>query len=239
MTAASMLGAIFSALLLLCVPFYAVSICGMAFLVVPLMLLLSFGYDGFRQLFFKIAVSWLSIVILNGVVTAVYNLTGLESLQIYICILALLAARIMVKAFLVSVGKQQNQMELTIENDGKRVCCMGLYDSGNLLQIPQSGEPVHIISPRLLKRLQGENAIEEGQTIPYHALGTAEGKICVYQLEQIQFKRAGEWKILEHPWVGKADEALLQGKSYQVILNAKTVDNSKNKRKKAKKNEYI
>jgi len=92
-----------------------------------------------------------------------------------------------------------------------------------------------LFSPRLLKRLQEENAIEEGQTIPYHALGTAEGKICVYQLEQIQFKRAGEWKILEHPWVGKADEALLQGKSYQVILNAKTVDISKNKRKKAKR----
>jgi hypothetical protein len=32
-------------------------------------------------------------------------------------------------------------------------------------------------------------------------------------------------KILEHPWVGSAQESLLRGKPYQVILHAGVVDN--------------
>lgn len=239
MAASALLGAALSAVLLIYLPFYWADVCAMAFLVVPLMLFLSFGYNGWRQFVLKIGTSWLCIVILNGVATAVYNLTGVHSLYVYVCILVFLAARLMVAMLLTSVCKQQCQMEVILKNCGRTVCCMGLYDSGNRLQIPQSKEPVHIIAPPLLKSLLADGAQKKGYTIDYHALGTAKGQIRVFQLEQMQIKSTGKCKIYDHPWVGQADDALLQGKSYQVILNAKAVEGNDNKGKSGTNHEFI
>jgi hypothetical protein len=101
---------------------------------------------------------------------------------------------------------------------------MGLYDSGNLLAMPQSGEPVHIVAPQTLTELFGEEP-KPLQTIPYRALGTDEGQIGVCRLDQMKIQQKKGTRILEHPWVGSAQESLLRGKTYRVILHAGVVEN--------------
>ena len=62
---------------------YAISVLCTAIGIVPLMVFLAFGRENKKQRMVRILSSWLSIVLLNGVATAVYNLTGLENLYLY------------------------------------------------------------------------------------------------------------------------------------------------------------
>jgi hypothetical protein len=197
------------------------------FLLVPCMLLLAFGpADGVcgRMFWRRLALGWLSVVLLYGVVSAVYSLTGIRTLTVYTVILAFFAARFFVNTLRASVHGLRRQFPLTLCRNGRTVRCLGLYDSGNLLTMPLSGEPVHIIAPQLLGKLLGEES-GSPQTIPFHALGTEGGQIAVYRLDQIRIQKQKETKILEQPWVGRAQESLLRGKPYQVILHAGVIDN--------------
>lgn len=221
----ALLGAVLSAALLLGLPSYGGAIFGMAFFVVPMMLLLNFGFVNIRQFMLRIAVSWLAVIIVNGVVSAFYNLTGIRSLYIYVGILVLLVSRLLVASLMTSVDGQRRRMQVVLRDHGRSVSCMGLYDSGNLLQMPLSGEPVHIIDPALLQNLWGNDSSKVGQVITYHALGTDRGQISVYCLDEMEVRSEKEKKIYPHPWVGRAEDTLLRGKSYQVILNAGVVDN--------------
>lgn len=224
MVAAALLGSVLSLMFYLILPVYVYAVSGIAFFVVPLMLFFAFGHCGIRQFMMKTGVSWLSIVLLNGVVTAVYNLTGIQSLHIYVCVLALLITRILVCMLLASFGMQKRQMQITLTYHGRSVTCMGLYDSGNLLCIPESKEPVHIINPAVLHQVLKEEE-PEFQLIPFHALGTEEGWIYVCRLDELSIEDERCRKIMESPWFGRAEDGLLYGKSYQVILNSAVVDN--------------
>jgi hypothetical protein len=194
---------------------------------VPGMVLLAFGGAADargRNFWRRVTFGWLSAVLLYGVVSAVYNLTGIRTLTVYTAILSFFAARFFVRRLAGSVHSLRRQFSLTLCWHGRSVCCQGLYDSGCLLTMPLSGEPVHIIAPQLLGELLGEER-SSPQTIPYHALGTDGGEIAVYRLDQIRIQKQRETKILEQPWVGCAQASLLRGKPYQVILHAGVIDN--------------
>lgn len=224
MVIAALSGAVLSLLLYLFLPKYAGAAAGIAFFVVPLMILMVFGWNGIRCFLFQTGLSWLSIILLNGIVTAVYNLTGIKNLYVYIVVLVLLAARVLVHMLVASVHIQKKQMQLTLIYHGRSISCMGLYDSGNLLKMPDSGEPVHIINPVLLEQVLKEEE-PECRMIPFHALGTQEGWIMVCRLDQMRLEDERNRKVLDFPWVGRAQPELLRGKTYQVILNAEIVDN--------------
>jgi hypothetical protein len=224
MCVSSMLGAASEAVFFLVLPGRLFFVAAGVFLLMPVMVLISFGFVGGRVFLRRLSLGWLSAVLLYGAVSAVYSLTGIRILTVYVAILAFFAARFFVRTLAASVHSLQRQLPLTLCWHGRSVRCLGLYDSGNLLCMPQSGEPVHIIAPQTLRRLLGE---ESGtpQTISYHALGTDCGQICVYRLDQMKIQQQKGTKIVEQPWVGRAQESLLHGKPYQVILHAGVVDN--------------
>lgn len=224
MAAAALLGSILSLAFYLLVQGYAFAVSGIAFFVVPLMLFLAFGRCPPKLFILQTGASWLSIVLLNGVVTAVYNLTGIQSLYIYVCVLVLFITRVLVRMLVSSVNQQKNQMQVTLTYHGRSVTCMGLYDSGNMLCMPGEREAVHIISPAVLKQVLKEDE-PEFQFIPFHALGTREGWIYVCRLDALCIEDERCRKVIKSPWVGRAEDGLLYGKSYQVILNSAVVDN--------------
>lgn len=237
MMAGALVGAFLSAVFFIFFPSYIGAVAGMVFFVVPVMLEISFGWHGKRHFFMCAGCSWLSIVILNGIATAVYNLTGIRSLYVYACVIVLLSARFLVQRMISSVRLQTRQMRLTIDFQGNSVTCMGLYDSGNLLQIPESAEPVHIIAPELLTRLF-KNVPEEkreSRMVPYHALGTSSGWIQVYRIGRMQIEQGKISCVMESPWMGKADSILMKDRPYQVILNSAAACEIQNKQVIAKK----
>lgn len=113
----------------------------------------------------RILSSWLSIVLLNGVATAVYNLTGLENLYLYTALATAGITYVLVKNLVVSVQRQKRQMSVVLYNKTVSVPCIGLLDSGNLLTMPLSGNPVHIADAALLQKLVDENGTK-GDSIP-------------------------------------------------------------------------
>ena len=196
MVAAGLFGAVLSALCLILLGNYRGTMAVMAFFIVPAMLVLAFGWPGGRQFVFCVGTSLLSAVILNGVALAFYNLTGITTLNLYVSIVVLITAHFLVKCMLVSVRQQKRQLEVTLTGSGECVSCMGLYDSGNLLRIPETEEPVHII------------------------LGAGEGNLKVYRIRALDARQGNFCCHMEPAWVGCGDEALMKGKSYQIILNA-------------------
>lgn len=216
---AALCGAVFSAVFLLFGPGYGWAVAGQALILVPLMLYLSFGWNGKRAFFLRIGVSWLSIVILNGVASALQNLIGLTCLTFYACIVVLMLARVLTELLIVAV-KRQSRMYPTVFTQGAvSVACMGLFDSGNLLSIPDSGEPVHIVSPAVVHKLGIDDA-EGLRLIPFHALGTEQGWIRVTQVQKLTVRVGKEEKVYCGAWLGVAEETLLAGKSYQAILHS-------------------
>ena len=123
---------------------YAISVLCTAIGIVPLMVFLAFGRENKKQRMVRILSSWLSIVLLNGVATAVYNLTGLENLYLYTALATAGITYVLVKNLVVSVQRQKRQMSVVLYNKTVSVPCIGLLDSGNLLTMPLSGNPVHI-----------------------------------------------------------------------------------------------
>jgi hypothetical protein len=230
------MGAGLFALFLLVLHSYVETVCALAFFIVPLMIFVAYGYGGWRQYLLRIIISWFSLIVLDGIMDAAYRLTGTYTLHLALAVVVLLIARVLVQSFVLSMRKQGRQMEVCLYAQGRQVCCMGLYDSGNLLTMPETGEPVHIIAPQVLRQLlrvagqkppgDGRDAkdadwcLPHGEQISYHALGTDCGEITVYQLDEMRVKTTKEWKRYLKPRVGAADEALLKSKSYQMILHS-------------------
>lgn len=216
MALSALTGSVFYILLLLGIG-YVYSAVVMAVFVIPFMLYLAFGWDGWRNFIFRIGLSLLSAVLLDGIISALSNLFGIKSLYLYGAALAFPVAKITVSMLAVSVHQQNCRMRVTFVNCGKSASCMGLYDSGNLLRMPDSGEPVHIASPKLLGQLLAGEPVCE---IPYQTLGTDGGIIAVYRLESMCIEGKKGKNVYGAQWVGMAQEGLLHNKPYQVILNS-------------------
>ena len=95
---------------------YAISVLCTAIGIVPLMVFLAFGRENKKQRMVRVLSSWLSIVLLNGVATAVYNLTGLENLYLYTALATAGITYVLVKNLVVSVQRQKRQMSVVLYN---------------------------------------------------------------------------------------------------------------------------
>ena len=114
-------------------------------------------------------------------------------------------------------------MSVILYNKTVSVPCIGLLDSGNLLTMPLSGNPVHIADAALLQKLVDEKTVQK--EIPYRALGNPHGKLQVYCMDGMKVEtepaKFCDWKQV---WVGCAENGVLCNKPYQLILHASVAD---------------
>jgi sigma-E processing peptidase SpoIIGA len=217
-------------------------VAGGAFVTVPLMVLLAFGFGGggFALVLRRIMLGWISCVVLEGAARAVYAISGIRAWKIYALGVSYFLARrfLLMLRSSVSVGKRE--FSVTLCSGGKSVTCLGLYDSGCLITMPKTGEPVSIVSTSLIRELLGDKsgAGEEGEeygteeasssgacAIPYSALGTDCGTLPVYRPERMEIQMKKGVKVIEKPWIGSAQETLFCGRPYRIILNAGVMEN--------------
>lgn len=215
---AALCGAFAAAMLLVFGPGYGWAVAGQAFLLVPLMLYIAFGWNGRRAFLMRIGCSWTAIVILGGAADALGNLTGLRHLTFYAGLAALMIARFAVELLIAAARKQGKLYPVLFVQGTSQVRCLGLFDTGNLLSIPDTGEPVHIVSPAVVRKLglDGDGGL---RMIPFCALGTQQGFIRVAQVEELRVYIGKEKRKYCNAWLGVAEEGLLAGRSYQAILN--------------------
>lgn len=215
--AAAMIGSVASACCLIAFS-YAAFVVLTALVIVPFMIRIAFQKQSARELMRRTALSWLSMLIVNGAVSAVEQWSGLKSLTIYVGLLVLLVSGGLVRVWGNSMQRQNVRMQVEVSHQGHKASCVGLYDSGNRLQMPDTGEAVHIVSPMLLAQLAITDMPE--RTIPFCALGTQEGSIPVMQMEQMCVSSGRKSICCKDVWVGCAEKGLLRNADYQIILHA-------------------
>jgi hypothetical protein len=211
-----------------------------AFVTVPLMVLLAFGFrgGGFALVLRRIMLGWISCVVLEGAARAAYAISGIRAWKTYALGVSYFLARRFLLMLKSSVFVGKREFNVTLYYGGKKVTCLGLYDSGCLITMPKTGEPVSIASFSLIRELsdderetaEGKSGTEEASssgacTIPYSALGTDCGKLPVYRLEKMEIQMKNGVKVIIKPWIGRAQETLFCGRPYRIILNAGVMEN--------------
>lgn len=116
------------------------------------------------------------------------------------------------REWLQQLSFQKNVGEATVVHRGKRISIRILYDSGNQLISPYTGERVAVISRALAEQL---GIIQEQPPlyVPYHSIGGS-GVLPMYRIERL------EWKDREtREGVLVAVSEQLKQQEIQMILN--------------------
>ena len=157
------------------------------------------------------------IIVVNGVIEIVYNRFGEVGHFIELVVLSCLIVAVGSKQFLQYRKIQKGIYPITLIHNGKKVGCLGFYDSGNTLKDPYTGAGVHIISKDIKEKLQISE--EKVLLIPYTSLGNENDLMMIYYLDTMiiygRNQRVGQARVA----VGVGDEGLFREKSYELILN--------------------
>lgn len=114
-------------------------------------------------------------------------------------------------------------LKVDIIHHGRRWELNGYWDSGNLLQDPYNGRPVNILQAKLAEQIFAEQS-DYSRLIPYCSLGNTNGLLSVYNAEKMYIYQ-GEKRVTVEPAVfGIAEAGLLEGKEYDVILQASMLE---------------
>jgi len=117
----------------------------------------------------------------------------------------------------------EQMLEVDVVNHGKIWKLCGYWDSGNLLLDPYNGKPVNILREKLAEEIfSGQK--DYMRLVPYCSLGNAGGLLSVYSAEKMYIYKGKEPIVVEPAVFGIAEEGLLEGKEYDVILQASMLE---------------
>ena len=114
-------------------------------------------------------------------------------------------------------------LKVDVIHHGKTWELSGYWDSGNLLQDPYNGKPVNILQAKLAGQIFSEPG-DYSRLIPYCSLGNANGLLSVYNAEKMYIYQGNERMTVEPAVFGIAEAGLLEGKEYDVILQASMLE---------------
>lgn len=128
--------------------------------------------------------------------------------------------------FMQKKGFMERIFRVDVVHHGKRWELNGYWDSGNLLQDPYNGKPVNILQANLAEQIFSEKS-DYMRLIPYCSLGNANGLLSVYNAEKMYIYKGNERLEIESAVIGVAGKGLLEGKEYDVILQASILEGTK------------
>lgn len=187
------------------------------------MALMAFGWKGKKILLENWLVIYMTILLLGGIMEWEENL-GLSSSFFW--------AKVVIAAVLLSITTAYLSSKkvfldkvyaVEIIQDGKRYSLNGYWDSGNLLVDPYFGEPVQIIDKHTAECIFGKE-IPGIRLIPYRSLGSDGALLAVCNAQEMHIYCEKKIKTISPVLLGIADNELLQGKEYDVILQASVIE---------------
>ena len=94
-----------------------------------------------------------------------------------------------------------------------------LWDTGNRLQEPFTGEPVMLGEQKLLSHLwkRGEEPVL--RVIPFHSVGKETGLLRVFQADYAEVEKEKQWYRVDNPWVAICEHYLSADGEYEMILH--------------------
>ena len=191
------------------------------FLEIPVMLCIGFGFKHYRYFGKLLLTGWCILIFLNGIAEGLLTITGGRGMSLLTFFVMYLLTACLLRLFQKNRRVQTILCAVTIRQKDKEIHCVGLLDTGNLLTLPGTGIPVHIVSKGLFEEQKKEEMELPAMEIPYSSLGEQEGKIQVVMVNSMEFEVDKEKRVLHNVWLGLAEERLFERKSYQMIVAVK------------------
>lgn len=119
----------------------------------------------------------------------------------------------------VSSGQQEESViQVTLYAGGTAVEISALWDTGNILSDPVTGDPVNILSPALAERFLEQGGTEKGfRYIPFCSV-SGESIMPVFRGEKMCIHTGEECWIM-NPLLGVSRSEISGEENYQMILN--------------------
>ena len=213
---ASFLGTMLEIIGLILGDFYNFFILLIHFIELPLLFL--FVVTNTRQkLFALIVTGYLFVMIINGVLEAMWNWFGEKSSYIFYLGFSCGIVIVVMHIWINYKKQQKGIFQVELMHGEKYVKTYGFYDSGNCLVDPYTKKGVHIISERLFQRLNLEKDI--AVLVPYQALGKNDGMLEVYYIEELQIEGETQKKSWKGCPLGVTKENLFEEEKFEIILN--------------------
>lgn len=189
------------------------------FVLNTLMILFGFGKTDYREFLENWFVTYLAVIVLGGIVQWAWESSSfLQNFSVQVLLSVLIGYGVLLyfirhrnfgcRLYRVILKKGTRSLEVT-----------AYWDSGNLLKDPYTGKEVCILSYTKAKCFldAGEDRI---RYVPYHSLGESDGMIRVTDVDEMVLFRGNNAKHIEKTAIGIADDGLLEGKEYDLILHA-------------------
>lgn len=189
------------------------------FVLNTLMILFGFGKTDYREFLENWFVTYLAVIVLGGIVQWAWESSSfLQNFSVQVLLSVLIGYGVLLyfirhrnfgcRLYRVILKKGTRSLEVT-----------AYWDSGNLLKDPYTGKEICILSYTKAKCFldAGEDRI---RYVPYHSLGESDGMIRVTDVDELVLFRGNNAKHIEKTAIGIADDGLLEGKEYDLILHA-------------------
>lgn len=186
--------------------------------VIPIMVLLAFGWRNVRVFFSRVALCYGIAILLGGCAQALENTFSISAVGsgggIGAAILCFFALRRLCRA----VRGKRNAYPVGIRYGEYKGEAMGLLDTGNLLHEPCLNMPVHIISQTLADELHLSER-EPLSRLPFSTLSGNDNYVNLYIADN--FRICTEGKTIDFPGsiIGVPDSDFFSRKEYDVIIN--------------------
>lgn len=118
----------------------------------------------------------------------------------------------------------QCKKEVCLHINGKRICCVGLLDTGNSLIDPITQKPVLILQRNELEKNHIKINKEQYRVIPYHSIGKKSGILEGFIADEVYIREKNEkgdeqTVVRQKMVIGIYEGKLSRDDSYQMILH--------------------
>lgn len=121
-----------------------------------------------------------------------------------------------------------------VKKDVREIKLRAYYDSGNQLRDPYTGKAVSIMSFGKAKEFL-EIEKDNIRLVPYRSLGEQNGLLRVTDVEILEIMQGSHRIVIKNAVIGVAEEGLLEGKDYDLILHAALLESEAGNKSKEKK----
>lgn len=121
--------------------------------------------------------------------------------------------------------KSDELKKIRISTKDGNICLTALFDTGNHLSEPISGEPVCIISDSAASMLSGCFMPQKYHAIPYRSIGRKAGILDAYEIPELVIEDTYREIRCTHVIIAICNTEISKDSIYQMILHPKLMDN--------------
>lgn len=184
-----------------------------------LVVVLAFGRCGGREFAGNLAAAYMVSVLLGGIMEWLTEQSGLSSASVFLMAAAVFGMYSILCCLMQRKDFHNHVIDAQIRKREKSFFVWAYWDSGNQLRDPYTGQGICILSRRRAEELFDEKK-DFFRLVPYYSLGVEEGMLRVTDVDELILYDGKRVLQLPHVAVGVANEGLLEGREYDVILHA-------------------